>query len=150
MLTRGFGGPLRYVQGPGVLADLGHIAAGLGKSALLLMDAFIDKTYGAQLRAALTAAGVTTTSTVFGGESTDAEVARCSGLGQGTQVVIGVGGGKTLDTAKITARNLGARMITVPTIASTDSPTSSIGVIYSPEGVYQRVVTVNQIISDRP
>lgn len=139
MLTRGFGGPLRYVQGPGVLADLGLIAAGLGKSALLLMDAFIDKTYGAALLSALTEAGVTTTSTVFGGESTDTEVARCSALGQGRQVVIGVGGGKTLDTAKIAARNLGARMVTVPTIASTDSPTSSIGVIYSPEGVYQRV-----------
>jgi glycerol dehydrogenase len=55
-------------------------------------------------------------------------------------VVIGVGGGKALDTAKITAFNIGARIATVPTIASTDSPTSSIGVIYSAEGVYDRVV----------
>lgn len=30
-------------------------------------------------------------------------------------------------------------MITAPTIASTDSPTSSLGVIYTPDGIYDRV-----------
>jgi glycerol dehydrogenase len=61
-------------------------------------------------------------------------------LASGADVVIGVGGGKTLDTAKITASGLGARIVTIPTIASTDSPTSSLGVIYTAEGVYDHVV----------
>lgn len=139
MLTRGYGGPLRYVQGPGVLSDLGTYAAGLGKRALLLADSFVDKTYGEALRASLAKAGVETVATVFSGESTDAEVKRCAELGRGVGVVIGVGGGKTLDTGKIAAREVGARIITVPTIASTDSPTSSIGVIYTVDGVYDRV-----------
>lgn len=137
MEQRGYGGPLRYVQGPGVLADLGIYAKGLGDTAMLLMDGFVAKTYGEALRASLH--GVAIVETVFGGESTDAEVARCTELAQGRAVVIGVGGGKTLDTGKIAARNAGARIITVPTIASTDSPTSSIGVIYSADGVYGRV-----------
>jgi len=47
---------------------------------------------------------------------------------------------KLLDIAKMTAFQIGARIVTVPTIASTDSPTSSIGMIYSPQGVYDRVV----------
>ncbi len=139
MLTRGYGGPLRYVQGPGVLKDLGGYAAGLGQKALLLMDPFVDQTYGDALRASLAAAGVETVATRFNGESTEAEVARCAALAQGCGVVIGVGGGKTLDTGKIAAREAGARIITVPTIASTDSPTSSIGVIYTEGGVYVRV-----------
>lgn len=139
MVQRGYGGPLRYVQGPGVLADLGGYAAGLGGTALLLMDAFVEKTYGADLLKSLGEAGVKTIPTVFGGESTEAEVARCAALAQGTAAVIAVGGGKTLDTGKIAARDAGARIITVPTIASTDSPTSSIGVIYTEEGVYVRV-----------
>jgi glycerol dehydrogenase len=75
----------------------------------------------------------------FGGEPTDAEVARCTALAAGAQVVVGIGGGKTLDTGKIVARDIGARIVTVPTIASTDSPTSSIGVIYTSDGVYVRV-----------
>lgn len=139
MVQRGFGGPLRYVQGPGVLADLGQYAAGLGNTALLLVDAFVEKTYGEALRDSLKSAGVETVSTIFGGESTEAEVARVATLAKGAAVVIGVGGGKTLDTGKIAARDAGARIITVPTIASTDSPTSSIGVIYTADGVYVRV-----------
>lgn len=139
MLTRGYGGPLRYVQGPGLLKDLGGYAAGLGTRAFLLMDPFVEATYGDTLAASLAQAGVETVSGRFGGESTDAEVERCGALAKGAQVVIGVGGGKTLDTGKIVARNIGARIITVPTIASTDSPTSSIGVIYTADGVYVRV-----------
>ena len=140
MTQRGYGGPLRYVQGPGVLADLGRYVAPLGMHVLVILDGFIQDTRQPAIEASLGAAGVTAVFARFGGESTDAEVARCTGLAQGAQVVIGIGGGKTLDTAKVTAFSIGARIVTVPTIASTDSPTSSIGVIYSAEGVYDRVV----------
>lgn len=139
MLQRGYGGPGRYVQGPGVLADLGGYAARLGQNALLLMDAFVAKTYGETLRRSLSDAGVQIAEAVFIGESTDDEIARCTALAQGMATVIGVGGGKTLDTAKIAARDAHARIITVPTIASTDSPTSSLGVVYTADGVYVRV-----------
>lgn len=139
--TRGYGGPLKYIQGPGVLADIGTYAAVLSGRALILMDGFVADTYGEGLIRSLEAAGVAATPLRFGGESTDAEVARCTEAARaaGAGVVIGVGGGKTLDTGKLTARNAGARIMTVPTIASTDSPTSAIGVIYTEEGVYVRV-----------
>ena len=139
--TRGYGGPLRYVQGPGVLDDIGVYAADLSDSALLLMDGFVEDTYGDRLIGALKAAGVAVAPLRFGGESTDAEVARCTEAARAAKagVVIGVGGGKTLDTGKLTAREVGARIMTVPTIASTDSPTSAIGVIYTEDGVYVRV-----------
>lgn len=139
--VRGYGGPLRYVQGPGVLDDVGSYAAELSERALLLMDGFVEDTFGARLTASLQAAGVSATPLRFRGESTDAEVARCVEAAQaaGAGVVIGVGGGKTLDTGKLTARDIDARIMTVPTIASTDSPTSAIGVIYTEDGVYVRV-----------
>lgn len=139
--VRGYGGPLRYVQGPGVLADLGLYARDLSDKALILMDGFVQDTYGEMLMASLNKAGVQATAVRFNGESTDAEVARCVQIAgdAGAGVVIGVGGGKTLDTGKLTAREVGARIMTVPTIASTDSPTSAIGVIYTEDGVYVRV-----------
>lgn len=140
MTQRGYGGPLRYVQGPGVLADLGRYASPLGRKALVIADGFVQDTMQPGIEKSLGEAGVEAVHVRFGGESSDEEVARCTAAGRDAQVVIGVGGGKTLDTAKITAFGIGARIVTAPTIASTDSPTSSLGVIYSPEGVYDRVV----------
>jgi glycerol dehydrogenase len=140
MTQRGYGGPLRYVQGPGVLADLGRYVAPLGGRALVILDGFIQDHRQPAIEASLRDAGVTPVFIRFCGESTDAEVARCSGVAQNAEVVIGIGGGKTLDTAKITAFELGARIVTVPTIASTDSPTSSLGVIYTADGIYDHVV----------
>ena len=75
----------------------------------------------------------------FGGECSDDEISRCIKHGEQSDVVIGIGGGKTINTAKIVAYKFNACMITVPTIASTDSPTSSLGVIYTPDGIYDLV-----------
>jgi glycerol dehydrogenase len=47
---------------------------------------------------------------------------------------MGVGGGKTLDTAKAAAAAAGAKMVTCPTVASNDSPTSSFTVWYDEQG----------------
>lgn len=142
MTQRGYGGPLRYVQGPGVASDLGRYVAPLGDRALVVIDGFFWDTLRPDLQSALSAAGVAAEFVRFGGESSDAEIERCVAAGRaaGAKSVVGIGGGKALDTAKITAFHIGARIVTVPTIASTDSPTSSLGVIYSPDGVYDRVV----------
>lgn len=50
-------------------------------------------------------------------------------------VVVGVGGGKVIDLAKAIAFNVNARMVSLPTIASNDAPTSSCSVYYTDEGV---------------
>ncbi|NTE88375.1 glycerol dehydrogenase [Agrobacterium rubi] len=142
MTQRGYGGPLRYVQGQGVIGDLAHYVEPLAKAALIIIDGFFWETLRPAIETALAQQHIATRCVRFGGESTDAEVARCIDEGRAIDagVIIGIGGDKALDTAKITAFNLGARIVTVPTIASTDSPTSSIGVIYSADGVYDRVV----------
>lgn len=140
-LTRGYGGPMRYVQGPGVMGQVGDYASALARSALVLMDGFVEDNFGSQLTDALEVAGVKVVVQRFGGENTDAEVARCTKAAQAARadVVIGVGGGKTLDTGKLAAREAGARVMTVPTIASTDGPTSAISVMYTADGIYDRV-----------
>jgi len=48
--------------------------------------------------------------------------------------VIGMGGGKAIDTARVVAWQLGVKYIAAPTIAATDAPTASACVVYSNEG----------------
>lgn len=50
------------------------------------------------------------------------------------QVIIGVGGGKALDTAKGAADKLGIPVITVPTIAATCAATTPLSIVYSEHG----------------
>ena len=128
--------PRRYVQGKGALHEAGALIAPLGKKVMVLWDAKVKGIVGETLLASLNAAGVEVLDVDFGGDSTKAEAARVAGLltAGGATVCIGVGGGKTLDTAKAAAAATGAKVVTVPTIASNDSPTSSYTVWYDEGG----------------
>lgn len=53
-------------------------------------------------------------------------------------VILGLGGGKTIDSAKAIGAQLALPVGILPTIASTDAPTSALSVIYSDEGVFER------------
>ena len=54
-------------------------------------------------------------------------------------VLVAMGGGKTIDTAKIAADRAGLPVLVVPTIASTDAPCSGCAVLYSEQGVFEKV-----------
>ncbi|WP_323038935.1 glycerol dehydrogenase [Gemmobacter sp.] len=127
-----FGAPRRYVQGPGALAGIGKELAMLGRSAVLIADARVMDLVGATMAGSAAAAGVALAPITFGGEITYAEIARITAAigASRPDVIIAAGGGKTIDTGKIVARDTGGAFVSVPTIASNDSPTSHIAVVY--------------------
>jgi glycerol dehydrogenase len=129
---RVWGGPLRYVQGPGALHQIGSLAAAWGRKAILVVDAAVRSLVEPKTRESCDAAGVILTTLVFQGEVTAAEVARLKQAmpQDGADLVIAAGGGKGIDAGKALARSISTPVLTVPTAASTDAPTSAIFVMY--------------------
>jgi len=131
--------PGRYVQGYNALLSLGDEIARFGNRALLLTDAFVAEKLLPGFLPALESK-VSVRVERFGGECSDEEIERVAAASREAtaQVIVGVGGGKTIDTAKATAHAEGLPVIVVPTIASTDAPCSALSVIYTPDGQFKR------------
>lgn len=129
---RQFAGPRRYVQAPGALDLLGGLLATLGQVPVVVADPEVMRLFGDRLERVLTAAGLRPRLRVLDGELTYARVAGLAGSlgGAAADVVVGVGGGKSLDAGKAVALALGLPVVTVPTAASNDSPASAAVAMY--------------------
>ena len=139
-MIRRFGGPRLYLQGPGAIRELGDVVAGITRLAALVGDADVLARYGVVIEDILLGAGVAMGSAALRGEVSDSAVAALDqSLPREAGCVIGLGGGRSIDAAKAVALKRGLPVITVPTAASNDSPTSRIFVMYRQDGALDRV-----------
>ncbi len=131
--------PGKYIQGEHALDSLPELIRRLGSRGLVLasptaLNKILPGISFPDLEGSMQAE-------LFRGECCEAEIQRVAGLirTHRADILVGMGGGKAIDTAKIAADRAGVPVIIVPTIASTDAPCSGCAVIYSEKGVFESV-----------
>jgi glycerol dehydrogenase len=141
-MASAYGGPGKYIQRAGEISRLATHLAPLGRRVLVLIDSFLHDNLAASIRHELEVGGLIANTARFGGECCQAEIERVTGIARREEcdILVGVGGGKTADTVKLAATSVNARVVIVPTIASTDAPCSAVAVRYSADGVYEQSI----------
>jgi glycerol dehydrogenase len=131
--------PGKYIQGLGAIGELPALINLLGKKGLVLASPSVNNKILPKCGIDLTGQSIHVES--FRGECCEDELARLSPIitQKHVDVLVGMGGGKTIDTAKIAADRANIPVIIVPTIASTDAPCSGCAVLYSNDGIFDSV-----------
>lgn len=138
-VPRVFGAPARYVQGNGIVANLGRYL-GFARRVAVLISQGGQRRFGRRIAESLRRTGIDSIVAIFGGECSVEEVeARVEALRGATPPIDGlvaVGGGKCIDAGKCVASRLGVPVAIVPTLASNDAPCSALSVMYAPSGAF--------------
>jgi len=125
--------PGKFLLGKGILSDLETYVKPLGKKILVISSNSVMGIAKEKIT------GIPAEFVLFGGECSRNEIKRLAGIAKekGCDCVVGIGGGKLLDTAKSVAYDLGEPVVIVPTIAATDAPCSALSVIYTDDHVFE-------------
>lgn len=154
--------PGKYIQERGALAKLASYSKDFGTSFLVITTDSGLKRSKAQIDVGFAKEGSKVSYATFNRECSKQEINRLMDVckAEGCDCIIGVGGGKLLDTAKAVAHYLKLPVVIAPTIASTDAPCSALSVIYTENGVFEEylvlpknpeiVVMDTEVISQSP
>ncbi|MDN5324172.1 MAG: glycerol dehydrogenase [Clostridia bacterium] len=131
--------PSRYVQGNGAIKEIGKHVSILGKKALVTGGTRGLASCREALEKSLAEYEIGFVFEKFNGECSKQEVQRLQKVAEenGADFIIGVGGGKALDTVKAVAHYMQIPVAIVPTIAATDAPCSALSVLYTEDGVFE-------------
>ena len=135
-MRKAFISPTKYVQGENELLNLGYFVKTFGEKALLIANHDDVNRVREKLEKTAEKFGVEFIETNFHGEASRVEASRLQELAkkESCDCIIGLGGGKAIDTSKVVAE--GKNLIIVPTIVATDAPTSHSAVLYTEAGEF--------------
>lgn len=130
--------PSKYIQGKDEIHNVSKHTYFFGNKFLLLATENGIKRMKGIIEESFKGTDAKLTFETFNGECSRKEIQRIEKIVEekGCDAVIGIGGGKTLDTAKAVAYYRKIPVVIIPTIASTDAPCSALSVIYTEKGEF--------------
>jgi glycerol dehydrogenase len=133
--------PGKYIQGYNAIEQLGPELARLGRNIFVISGPVVLEKVLPVIKEKI-AKEVNLVIERFGGECSDEEIGRLKKLAGKAKgdVIVGIGGGKTLDTAKAVAYGIGAPVVIVPTSASSDAPCTALCVIHTVAGKFKKLM----------
>lgn len=135
-----FASPSSYIQGRETLGKAGFYLEKFGQKAAVIADENVLDIVRSPLQKGIKQSSLSITFNRFRGECTFQEISRLEKKikEEEADIIVGAGGGKALDSAKAVGANLNLPNISLPTIASTDSPTSCVSIVYTKEGEFEK------------
>ncbi|MFT8871840.1 MAG: glycerol dehydrogenase [Sporolactobacillus sp.] len=130
--------PKKFFVAKDILSYLSDYTSLLGDNAYVICDEFIVDRAAKEGGESFRASGHQATFEKFNYECCMDEINRNRDLARkaGANVIVGIGGGKTLDTAKATGYYEKLPVVVFPTIASSDAPCTALAVIYTKDGQF--------------
>jgi glycerol dehydrogenase len=154
--------PLKYVQGKDALLNFYGETKDLGSSFLFICSKSAYKNCKSKIEKSFEESDCRLHFEIFGGISSNGEISKMRKIVQDEKldVVVGVGGGSAIDTAKATAYYEKRPVAIIPTVCATDAPCTGLSVIYNDDGTFdtyifyprnpEAVIVDSKIIANAP
>jgi glycerol dehydrogenase-like iron-containing ADH family enzyme len=138
--------PARVLRGAGILTAVSAEIARLGSRPLVIGGDRALPLIQSQLLPILAAADLVSAIGSYGADCSEAANAQLKSLATQHQadLIIAVGGGKAMDTAKLVAYQLHLPIVTIPTSGATCAAWTALSNVYSEAGAFQYDVTLDR------
>ncbi len=137
--------PLKYIQEKKILKKLIEVSEFYGDKYLFITDEFMKNLLEEKIKKIFKEKEKKSFEIVtYKKECSQKEVEEIIKKDNNSDIIVGLGGGKSIDIAKMIAAIEDKPLIVVPTTASTDSATSALSVLYNEDGSLDRYVYHNK------
>ncbi|WP_459480748.1 iron-containing alcohol dehydrogenase family protein [Clostridium saccharoperbutylacetonicum] len=146
--------PYEYINEPGIISEAGNYVKELGRNALIIGGKTALSITENNIAKSLEENNIIFTIKEFSGYPTEKVIAEITELGkeQKIDVVIGIGGGRVLDTTKAVGNRLNIPIVAIPTIAATCASWAAVSIIYDEDGnqvdFFETQKSANLILAD--